>query len=110
MIGDYITKCLWRYTNFWDYYFGKHTVNCGIGGDKVEDVVWSIGNVDANKEMRDFLICETNSINNNVPEDIVKGIKYVIQLIKRNFYNSLLGNPYSEHRGIQKDKIRLVKF
>ena len=62
---------------------GKHTVNFGIGGDKVEDVDWPIGNLNANKEVRYVvLICATNSINKNVPESIVKGIKHTIQIIK----------------------------
>ena len=36
----------------WAHYFGKYTVNLGIRGDKVEDVIWLIGNLDANKEVR----------------------------------------------------------
>ena len=69
----------------WDRYCGKHTVNPGIGGDKVEDVIWSIGNLDVNKEVRYVvLICGTNNIDKNIPADIVKGIKYVIQLVKCN--------------------------
>ena len=62
-----------------------NTVNPGIGGDKVEDVIWSIGNLDVNKEVRYVvLICGTNNIDKNIPADIVKGIKYVIQLVKCN--------------------------
>ena len=36
----------------WDHYFAKHTVNLGIKGDKVEDVIWRIGKLDINKELR----------------------------------------------------------
>ena len=39
IIGDSIAKGLPRYMDVWDRYFGKHTVNLGIGGDKVEDVI-----------------------------------------------------------------------
>ena len=89
----------------WGRYFRKHTVNLGIGGDKVEDV---------NREMRYVvLICETNNIE-NVPADVVKGIKYIIQLIKCKFYNfkvivsGILSHVFSP--GIRKNKIRLVNI
>ena len=39
IIGDSIAKGLLRYMDVWDRYFGKHTVNLGIRGDKVEDVI-----------------------------------------------------------------------
>ena len=52
IIGDSIAKSLRRYMDVWDRYFGKHTVNLGIGGDKVEDVIWRIGNLDPSREVR----------------------------------------------------------
>ena len=59
-----------------------------MGGGKVEDVIWRIGNLDVNKEARYFvLICGTSDIEKNVTSDIVKGIKYAIQLVKGKFYN-----------------------
>ena len=46
----------------WDRYCGKHTVNLGIGGDKAEDVIRRIGNLDVNKEVSYVvLICGTNN-------------------------------------------------
>ena len=67
----------------WDHYFGKQTVSLGIRGDKVEDVIWHTGKLDANKEVRYVVLtCTTNNINKNVPEDIINSIKYAIQLIK----------------------------
>ena len=74
--------------DIWDNYFGKDTVNLGIGGDKVEDIIWRVSNLDASKEVRYVdLIWGTNNIDKNVPADIVKSIKYAIQLIKCKFYN-----------------------
>ena len=88
IIGDSIAKGLCRYMYVWDCYFGKHTVNLGTGGDKVEDVIWRIGNLDVNKKVRYVvLIYGTNNINKNVPADIFKGIKYAIQLVKCKFYS-----------------------
>ena len=88
IIGDSIAKGLCRYMDIWDHYFGKDTVNLGIGGDKVEDIIWRVSNLDASKEVRYVdLIWGTNNIDKNVPADIVKSIKYAIQLIKCKFYN-----------------------
>ena len=91
--------------------FRKHIIKFGIGGDKVEDVVWRIGNLNANKEVRYVLICGTNNIDKNLPEDIVKGIKYGIQLSKSKFYHSKVGIlPRNFSTGIRRDKIRSVNF
>ena len=72
-------------------------------------------NLDANKEVRFLvLICGTNYFNKNVTEDIVKGVKYAIQLIKCEFYNSkviVLGIlPRDFSPDIRRDKIRSVNF
>ena len=99
----------------WDCYCGKHTVNLGIGGEKVKDVICRIGNLDVNREVRYVvLICGTNNIDKNVPADIVKGIKYAIRLAKCKFYNCkviVLGIlPRDDNPGIRRNKIRLVNF
>ena len=60
----------------WHRYFGKNTVNLGIGRNKVEDVIWRIGNLDPSREVRYVvLICGTNNIDKNLPAEIVKNIK-----------------------------------
>ena len=99
----------------WGRYFGKHTFNLGIGGGKVEDVIWRIGNLDVNKEVRYVVLnCGTNNIEKKVPPDIVKDIKYAIQLVKGKFYNckvivsGILPRNYSS--GIRRNKIRLVNL
>ena len=115
IIGDSIAKGLCRYMYVWDCYFGKHTVNLGTGGDKVEDVIWRIVNLDVNKEEKYVvLICGTTNIDKNVLAEIVKGIKYAIQLIRCKFYNckiivsGILPRDYSP--GIRRNKIRLVNI
>ena len=83
IIRDSIAKGLGRYMDLWDRYFGKHTVTFDNRGEKVEDVVSRIRNLHANKEVKYFvLVCGINNIDKNVPEDILKGTKYAIQLIK----------------------------
>ena len=94
--------------------FGKHTVYPEIGREKVEEVIWRIGNLDANKEVRHVVIdYGTNSINKNVPADIVKDVKHAIQLIKCKFYNckvivsGILQRDFSS--GIRRNKIKMCR-
>ena len=113
IIGDSIAKGLRRYVDVWDRYFGKHTVNLGIVGDKVEDIIWCIGNLDASKEVRYVaLICGTNNIDKNVPADIVKDIKYAIQLVKRKSCNCkvIVSGILPRSPDIRRNKIRLVNI
>ena len=114
IIDDPIAIGLCRYTDVWNHYFGKHTVSLGIRGDKVEDVIWHTGNLDANKELRYVVLtCTTNNINKNVPEDIINSIKYAIQLIKYNFFNKATVSgilPQNFSPGIQRKKIRSVNL
>ena len=74
-------------------------------------MIWRIGNLDVNKEVQYVvLICGTNNIDKNAPAEIVKGMKYAIQLVK--FYNckiivlGILTWDYSPD--IRRNKIRLV--
>ena len=115
MIGDSIAKGLRRYMDVWNRYFGKHTVNLGIGGDKIEDVIWRIDNLDPSREVRYVvLIRGTSNIYENLPADIVKVIKYAIQLVKCKFFNCkvivsrILRRDFSP--GIRRNKIRLVNI
>ena len=56
------------------------------------------------------LTCGTNSINKNVPADIINSTKYAIQLIKCKFYNCRVIvsriPPWDFSPGIQRNKIR----
>ena len=44
IIGDSIAAGLMRYRNVWDQNFCRDTVNCGIGGDKTQNVLWRSNN------------------------------------------------------------------
>ena len=73
IISDSVAKGLCRYKNDFKRYFGKHNVKLAIGRDTVEDVVWLIRNLNPTKYVRYIvIICGTNEINKNVPEDIIK--------------------------------------
>lgn len=59
-------------------------------------------------------ICGTNNIGKNVPEDIIKVIKYTFQLIKCKCCNSKFivsaVFPLDFSPGTRRDKIKSVKF
>ena len=41
LLGDSLIQGLCRYTKVWNSFFGKDTLNCGIRGDKVKNLLWS---------------------------------------------------------------------
>ena len=40
LLGDSLIKGLSRYNDIWENFFGTRTLNCGIGGDKTENILW----------------------------------------------------------------------
>lgn len=106
-MSDSITKGLCRYINVWNSYFGKHNINLGIERYKVEELVQRIRNLNANKEVGYVvLICATNKINKNVPENIVRGIlNFTTQEV---IVPRIL--PWDFCLGIRGDNIKSVNF
>ena len=52
-----------RYTKIWFELFDRNTVNCGIGGDKIQNVLWRAGNVPLPTSMKYvFINCGTNNL------------------------------------------------
>ena len=46
LIGDSIIAGLSRYSNIWKKYFKPlYAISCGIGGDRVENVLWQCKNL-----------------------------------------------------------------
>ena len=76
LIGDSIIKKLSFYKNVWINHFGlNNNVNCGIGGDSVENVLWRVCDFTIPKSV-DYvvLLCGTNNLTKNSPVEIVNGI------------------------------------
>ena len=76
LIGDSIIAGLSRYRSVWKSYFDKlDAINCGIGGDRVEHVLWRCKNLPSHLSLRNaVIICGTNNIEFSSPNDIVDGI------------------------------------
>ena len=50
-------------------------LNCGIGGDKVQNVLWWVQNLLISSSLKSTIIlCGANNLQQDSPEDIVDGI------------------------------------
>ena len=66
LIGDSVVAGLSRYPNVWKKYFLRNSVNFGIGGDCVENVLWRSQNLPILQSLNKIIIlCGTNNINND---------------------------------------------
>ena len=85
LLGDSIISGLERYQSVHDLYFNKiNTVNCGIGGDRLQNVLWRAENLPLPPSLSDVvLLCGTNNISINESHDIADGIIAIGLSVKR---------------------------
>ena len=81
----------------WNSFFGKDTLNCGIRGDKVENLLWRAEKLECPPAIRQIVIhCGTNNIEENTPNDVANGLPcsaqknsvtnvYITRLLPREF-------------------------
>ena len=78
LIGDSLISNLSRYPDIWKSHFSKHnTLNFGIPGDKVQNILWRINNLNfskINSIKYVFILGGTNNIDHNSPEEIVNSL------------------------------------
>ena len=96
LLGDSTIQRLSRYKKAWNSFFGKDTLNCGIRGDKVENLLWRAEKLECPPAIRQIVIhCGTNNIEENTPNDIANGLLCSALTIKQR--NSVT-NVYIHHR------------
>ena len=61
--------------------FSFDTLNCGVCGDKVQKVLWRAQNLPAVKSVA--ILCDTNNLHLDAPEDIADGIIEIGLTFKR---------------------------
>ena len=84
LLGDSIIQGLSRYKKVWNSFFGKDTLNCGIRGDKVENLLWRAEKLEFLPAIRQIVIhCGTNNIEENTPNDIANGLRCSALIIKK---------------------------
>ena len=87
IIGDSVAAGLSRYQNVWAKFLQPlRALNCGIGGDKVQHVLWRSHNLPVVKSIKKVVVsCGTNNLNQDSPEDIADGITEVASTFKSKY-------------------------
>ena len=66
-----------------------NTVNCGIGGDKVQNMLWRCNNFSPSLSVKNIVVmCGTNNIQHDSVEDITGGIIDISSQLRRIYKNS----------------------
>ena len=88
LIGDSIIAGLSCYSNIWKRYFKPlYAINCGIIGERVENVLWRCKNLPSCPNLQNAVkMCGTNNIQHNSLEDIVDGIVEIALSLKRIYH------------------------
>ena len=87
LIGDSLIAGLSRYSDIWKRYFEScNSINCGIGGDRVENVLWRCNNLPPSHSFKTAVIlCGTNNIQCDSTEDITDGIIEITQILRKKY-------------------------
>ena len=89
MIGDSIVAALRRYPTAWRNFILQYkTVNLGIGGDRIENVLWRISDIVLPKSVRSVIIhCGTNNIDTSSSDEISVGVVTIARSIFHRYPN-----------------------
>ena len=87
LIGDSIIAGLSRYQNVWDKFLKPlKALNCGIGGDKIQHVLWRALNLPVFSNLKNVVVlCGTNNLLLDWPKDIAGGIPEIARSFKTNY-------------------------
>ena len=85
LIGDSLIAGLARYSKVWNKFFKPlNAFNCGIGGDRVEHVLWRAHDLRCFSSLRNVIIlCGTNNLYQVLPEDIANGLVKIASCFKQ---------------------------
>ena len=84
LLGDSIIAGFLRYPNIWYKFFDENTMNCGIGGDKVQNVLWRAEKISLPQSLEDVVInCGTNNLDTDDSEKIADGLFCIALALKK---------------------------
>ena len=85
LIGDSLIAGLARYSKVWNRFFKPlNAFNCGIGGDRVEHLLWRAYDLRCFSSLRNVIIlCGTNDLYHDSPEDIANGLIKIASCFKQ---------------------------
>ena len=83
VIGDSIVAVLRCYPTVWRNVILQYkTINLGIGGDRIENVLWCINDIVLRKSIRSVVIhCSTSNINTSSSDEISVGVVTIARSI-----------------------------
>ena len=76
LIGDSVIAGLARCSKVWNKFFKPlNAFNCGIGGDRVQHVLWRAHDLRRLSSLRNVIIlCGSNNLYKDSPDDIANGL------------------------------------
>ena len=109
-IGDSIAYGFKRYPHIWDKYYGNLALNCGTGGDKVENTLWRAENLTLPSGIEYAVIrYGTNNIDYNEASSIANGLTCVaLTLVSKSVQQVIIFGilPRDFVNTIRRDKIK----
>ena len=92
LCGASIVNGFQRYSGVWDSYFSPlKAANNGIGGDKVENILWRVEDLELPSSLTYlFLHCGTNNLSRSSPRDIADGILSIGVMAKKKLANLMI--------------------
>ena len=87
IIGDSIVAGLSQYQNVRDKFLKPlKALNCGIGGDRIQHVLWRALNLPASQNLKNVVVlCGTNNLLLDSPKDIADGILEIARPFEMNY-------------------------
>ncbi|XP_044738649.1 platelet-activating factor acetylhydrolase IB subunit alpha2-like [Chrysoperla carnea] len=106
-IGDSIIQQL-QFSDLWDKISSLHCLNFGIGGDRVENVLWRLqnGELECSSTVKIIVLFVGTNNYNSKAEEIVEGIEECIQVIRKKLGHCHIVIPTLLPRGQTPNKLR----
>ena len=85
LIGDSLIAGLHHYYKIWNNLFKPiDALNCGIGWNKVQNVLWRVQNLPISSSLKNgVILCGSSNLQQDSPEDIVDGIVEIEYCLKK---------------------------
>ena len=84
LLGDFIVAGFLRYPNIWYIFFDESAIDCGIGGDKIQNVLWRAESIPPPQSLEYIvIICGTNNLDSDDSENIADGLFCIALALKK---------------------------
>ena len=111
MFGDSLIAGLIRFSKVWNKFFKPlNAFKCGIGGNRVQLVLWRAHDLCCFSSQRNIILCCTNNLYQDSPEDIANGLIKIASCFKhRNNIISIFICGILPHNDTSLIKCLLIK-